>query len=166
MNKGTAFTSAERKEFKLYGLLPPNIQTLEEQVERAYEQYSRRPNEILKNTFMTSMKEQNQVLYYKLILDHLKEMFPIIYTPTEGEAIAAYSKLFRRSEGCFLNIDDQDRVDENMSIWGEPDEIDVIVVSDGEQVVTSCSYHKDHAYLHTDSGNWRPRSRCHPHLSG
>jgi malate dehydrogenase (oxaloacetate-decarboxylating) len=137
MNKGTAFTSVERKNFKLYGLLPPNVQTLEEQVERAYEQYSSRPSDILKNTFMTSMKEQNQVLYYRLILDHLKEMFPIIYTPTEGEAISAYSKLFRRPEGCFLNIDDQDRVEENMDIWGEPDDIDVIVVSDGEQVVSS-----------------------------
>ena len=146
MNKGTAFTSAERKEFKLYGLLPPNVQDLDEQVERAYEQYSSRPNDILKNTFMTSMKEQNQVLYYRLILDHLKEMFPIIYTPTEGEAIAAYSKLFRRSEGCFLNIDDQDRVEDNMSIWGEPDDIDVIVVSDGEQVFFPHPYREDHAH--------------------
>jgi malate dehydrogenase (oxaloacetate-decarboxylating) len=135
MNKGTAFTSAERKEFQLYGLLPPNVQTLEEQVDRAYEQYSSRANDIAKNTFMTSMKEQNQVLYYRLILDHLKEMFPIIYTPTEGDAIAAYSKLFRRPEGCFLNIDDKDRVVENMDTWGEPDDIDVIVVSDGEQVI-------------------------------
>lgn len=137
MNKGTGFTAAERKEFKLHGLLPSNVQTLEEQVERAYEQYTRRESDILKNSFMTSLKEQNEVLYYKLIMNHLKEMFPIIYTPTEGDAIAAYSKLFRRSEGCFLNIDDIDRVEDNMAIWGEPDDIDVIVVSDGEQVSRS-----------------------------
>lgn len=134
MNKGTGFTAAERKEFKLHGLLPSNVQTLEEQVQRAYEQYSSRSSDILKNSFMTSLKEQNEVLYYRLIMDHLKEMFPIIYTPTEGEAIAAYSKLFRRSEGCFLNIDDRDQVEDNMAIWGKPDDIDVIVVSDGEQV--------------------------------
>lgn len=140
MNKGTAFTSAEREEFKLYGLLPPNVQTLEEQVARAYEQYSSRANDIAKNTFMTSMKEQNQVLYYSLILNHLKEMFSIIYTPTEGDAISHYSKLFRRPEGCFLNIDDKDRVAENLDIWGEPDDIDVIVVSDGEQVYFSLSF--------------------------
>lgn len=138
MNKGTGFTAAERKEFKLHGLLPSNVQTLEEQVERAYEQYTSRSSDILKNSFMTSLKEQNEVLYYKLIMGHLKEMFPIIYTPTEGEAIAAYSKLFRRSEGCFLNIDDIDRVEDNMGIWGEPDDIDVIVVSDGEQVRRLC----------------------------
>jgi malate dehydrogenase (oxaloacetate-decarboxylating) len=65
-NKGSAFTKEERKTFKLHGLLPPNIQTLEEQVGRAYEQYSSRPNDIAKNTFMTSLKEQNEVLYYKV----------------------------------------------------------------------------------------------------
>lgn len=153
MNKGTSFTSAERKEFNLYGLLPPNVQTLEDQVARAYEQYSSRANDIAKNTFMTSMKEQNQVLYYRLILDHLKEMFSIIYTPTEGDAIANYSKLFRRPEGCFLNIEDKDRVVENMDIWGEPDDIDVIVVSDGEQVFLLEFDHRSHAHNQIDSGN-------------
>lgn len=62
-------------------------------------------------------------------------MFPIIYTPTEGEAIANFSKLFRRPEGCFLNINDLDRVEEDMDQWGDPDDIDVIVVSDGEQIL-------------------------------
>ena len=70
--------------------MPDNVQTLDEQVRRAYEQYKSRTSDIAKNTFMTSLKEQNEVLYYKLILDHLKEMFSIIYTPTEGEAIANY----------------------------------------------------------------------------
>lgn len=62
-------------------------------------------------------------------------MFPIIYTPTEGEAISNFSTLFRRPEGCFLNIEDQDRVREDMDQWGDPDDIDVIVVSDGEQIL-------------------------------
>ncbi|TKA81173.1 hypothetical protein B0A49_01886 [Cryomyces minteri] len=84
---------------------------------------------------MTSMKEQNEVLYYRLIQDHLKEMFPIIYTPTEGEAIQNYSRLFRRPEGCFLNVFDQDRIEDNIAQWGEPDDIDLVVVSDGEQIL-------------------------------
>ncbi|KAH7066057.1 hypothetical protein BKA63DRAFT_523695 [Paraphoma chrysanthemicola] len=134
-NKGSAFTKEERGAFKLHGLLPTNIQTLDEQVERAYAQYSSRPNDLAKNTFMTSLKEQNEVLYYKLILDHLKEMFSVIYTPTEGDAIADYSRLFRRPEGCFLNIDDADRVEDDISQWGNPEDIDVIVVSDGEQIL-------------------------------
>lgn len=121
--------------FKLHGLLPPNIQTLKEQVQRAYEQYSSRPNDLAKNSFMTSMREQNEVLFYKLIQDHLKEMFSVIYTPTEGEAIQNYSRLFRRPEGCFLNIEDQDQIEENIDQWGNPEDIDVIVVSDGEQIL-------------------------------
>ncbi|KAF1816284.1 hypothetical protein P152DRAFT_504985 [Eremomyces bilateralis CBS 781.70] len=134
-NKGSAFPPDERKEFKLYGLLPQNVQTLEQQVARAYEQYSSRPSDIAKNTFMTSMKEQSEVLYYRLLHDNLKEMFSVIYTPTEGEAIENYSRLFRRPQGCFLNIDDQDRIDDNIKQWGDPDDIDVVVVSDGEQIL-------------------------------
>jgi malic enzyme len=71
----------------------------------------------------------------KLILDHLKEMFSVIYTPTEGDAIADYSRLFRRPEGCFLNIGDADRVEDDINQWGEPGDIDLIVVSDGEQIL-------------------------------
>ena len=84
---------------------------------------------------MTSMKEQNEVLYYKLILDHLKEMFSVIYTPTEGDAIENYSRLFRRPEGCFLNIEDIDRIEDNINQFGEAEDIDLIVVSDGEQIL-------------------------------
>ncbi|KAF1846102.1 uncharacterized protein K460DRAFT_377393 [Cucurbitaria berberidis CBS 394.84] len=134
-NKGSAFTKEERDTFKLHSLLPSNMQTLDEQVRRAYAQYSSRPNDLAKNTFMASLKEQNHVLYYKLILDHLKEMFPVIYTPTEGDAIAEYSTLFRRSEGCFLNIDDADRIEDDIKQWGNPEDIDVIVVSDGQQIL-------------------------------
>ena len=69
-----------------------------------------------------------------MILDHLKEMFSIIYTPTEGDAIANFSRLFRRPEGCFLNIFDKDRVEDNLSQWGKAEDIDYIVVTDGEEV--------------------------------
>lgn len=73
----------------------------------------------------------------KLIQDHLKEMFSIIYTPTEGEAIQNFSRLFRRPEGCFLNILDQNRAHDNLAQWGNPEAIDYIVVSDGEEVCIS-----------------------------
>ncbi|KAI9705002.1 MAG: NAD-dependent malic enzyme, mitochondrial [Candelina mexicana] len=135
LNKGSAFPSNERDEFKLFGLLPPNVQTLDEQVQRAYQQYSSRQDALAKNTFMTSMKEQNQVLYYRLIQDHLKEMFSVIYTPTEGDAIQNFSRLFRKPEGCFLNIFDQDRIYDNLAQWGKPEDIDYIVVTDGEEIL-------------------------------
>ena len=134
-NKGTAFTAAERKAFDLHGFLPTNVQTLDEQVKRAYEQYSSRDSDIAKNTFMTSMSEQNIVLYYRLIQDHLKEMFSVIYTPTEGDAIENYSRLFRRPDGCFLNIKDADQVESRMRKFGKAENIDYIVVSDGEEIL-------------------------------
>ncbi|KAL4939993.1 hypothetical protein BDV06DRAFT_197604 [Aspergillus oleicola] len=134
-NKGSAHTEKERKEFKLHGLLPPNIQTLDEQVERAYAQYKSRTSDLAKNTFMASMKAQNLVLYHKLLQTHLKEMFSVIYTPTEADAIQDYSRLFRKPEGCFLNIRDQGRIDECLQNFDTGDEIDYIVVSDGEQIL-------------------------------
>ncbi|KAF2006339.1 hypothetical protein P154DRAFT_542260 [Amniculicola lignicola CBS 123094] len=135
LNKGSGFTKEERETFQLHGLLPSNVQTLDVQVKRAYAQYSSRQDDIAKNTFMTSIKQQNEVLYYKLIQEHLKEMFPVIYTPTEGEAIQNYSGLFRKPEGCYLNIEDVDRVEDDMDQWGHADDVDLIVVSDGEQIL-------------------------------
>ena len=84
---------------------------------------------------MTSMKDQNWVLYYKLIQDHLKEMFSIIYTPTEGDAIQNFSRLFRRPEGVFLNIERPDDVEQSMIKWNKPEDVDYIVVSDGEEIL-------------------------------
>ncbi|KAK4504358.1 hypothetical protein PRZ48_005274 [Zasmidium cellare] len=136
LNKGTAFTADERKNFDLIGLLPSSVNTLEDQVKRAYDQYSARRTPLGKNTFMTSMKEQNEVLYYKLIQSHLKEMFPIIYTPTEGEAIQDYSRLFRRPEGCFLDVSmTSEQIEQALGRYGSEEDIDVIACSDGEQIL-------------------------------
>ncbi|KAF7504580.1 hypothetical protein GJ744_002075 [Endocarpon pusillum] len=134
-NKGSAFTATERDLFHLHGLLPANMQTLSEQVRRAYDQYSSRPNALAKNTFMTSMAEQNTVLYYRLILDHLSEMFCVIYTPTEGDAIENYSRLFRQPHGCFLAIHEPENVERNLSKFADPDDVDYIVVTDGEEIL-------------------------------
>ncbi|OQD86352.1 hypothetical protein PENANT_c008G03046 [Penicillium antarcticum] len=126
-NKGSAFSAEERGAFKLQGLLPPNIQTLDEQVERAYQQYKSRPDDLAKNTFLASMKAQSEVLFYQLLKSHLKEMFGVIYTPTEAEAIQNYSRLFRKPERCFLNIKEQDRIDEIFRNL-PPGDIDYIVI--------------------------------------
>ncbi|KAK0719259.1 hypothetical protein B0H67DRAFT_660697 [Lasiosphaeris hirsuta] len=134
-NKGSAFTKEERRDFELAGLLPQGIQTLEQQVRRAYDQYSSRHDDLAKNTFLTSLKVQNEVLFFKLLQDHLEEMFSVIYTPTEGDAIQNYSRIFRRPEGVFLNIYDVDRVYHDLSLWGTAEEIDYIVVTDGEEIL-------------------------------
>jgi malate dehydrogenase (oxaloacetate-decarboxylating) len=134
-NKGSAFPQHEREAFGLVGLLPTEINTLEDQAKRAYDQYSIRPTPLDKNTFMNSLKTQNEVLFYRLIQDHLKEMFPIIYTPTEGDAIANYSRLFRRPEGCFLSIANPDNIEAAMNKWGPAEDVDIIACSDGEQIL-------------------------------
>ena len=133
--QGSAFSREERDAFGLNGLLPANINTLEQQVERAYDQYRARRTPLGKNTFMTSLKDQNEVLYYRLILEHIKEMFPIIYTPTEGDAIADYSRLFRKPAGCFMNIADPSGIDKALDQWGPPEDVDIIACSDGEQIL-------------------------------
>ncbi len=84
---------------------------------------------------MTSMAEQNIVLFYKLLLSHLEEMFPIVYTPTEGEAIENYSHLFRKPNGCFLDIDEQDSMEQRLQAAAEGKKVRYIVVSDGEQIL-------------------------------
>ncbi|KAJ4194746.1 NAD-dependent malic enzyme, mitochondrial [Fusarium falciforme] len=132
LNKGSAFPVEERRKFNLIGLLPQGVQTLEQQCKRAYDQYSTRPNDLAKNTFLTSLKDQNEVLYYKL---HLDEMMSVVYTPTEGDAIQNYSRLFRRPEGCYLNIHEQDQVHDNLAQWGNAEDIDYIVVTDGEEIL-------------------------------
>ncbi|KND91138.1 NAD-dependent malic enzyme, mitochondrial [Tolypocladium ophioglossoides CBS 100239] len=134
-NKGSAFPIDERHQFNLCGLLPRNVQTLSMQAKRAHEQYMSRSDDLAKNTFLTSLKEQNEVLYYRLLQDHLKDMFSVVYTPTEGDAIQNYSRLFRRPEGCFLNINDEDRVMHDLSLCGNPEDIDYIVVTDGEEIL-------------------------------
>jgi malate dehydrogenase (oxaloacetate-decarboxylating) len=84
---------------------------------------------------MTSMAEQNIVLFYKLLLSHLKEMFPVVYTPTEGEAIEKYSEVFRRPYGCFLDIDEQDETTNRLKAAAEGKHVQYLVVSDGEAIL-------------------------------
>lgn len=134
-NKGSAFTSAERRAFKLETLLPTVVNTLEEQVSRAYGQFKMMPNNLMKNSFCQSMRDQNQVLFYALITKHLKEMMSIIYTPTQGDAIAQYSKLFRRPSGCYLNINRPDLIEAGLAHWGRKETIDYIVVTDAEGIL-------------------------------
>lgn len=130
------------------------------------------------------MKEQNVVLYYKvrphslsqeetlikaqqLLQEHIDEMFSIVYTPTEGDAIANFSCIFRRPEGCFLNIDDQDRIEDNLAQWGSPTDFDIIVVSDGEQVTYSFPMMPKISSSSSpvpDLRHWRPRHRRYSDL--
>lgn len=134
-NKGSAFTDEEREAFDLVGLLPPQVNTLDEQVERAYNQLCYLKTPLLKNDFCVSMRVQNKVLYYELVKRHIRELLPIIYTPTEGDAIAAYSDRFRKPEGCFLDITSPETIESRLAKFGEDKDIDYMVISDGEGIL-------------------------------
>ncbi|KAJ7292975.1 hypothetical protein C8J57DRAFT_11999 [Mycena rebaudengoi] len=134
-NKGTAFTVAERKAFGLVGRLPSRVNTLNEQCDRAYDQLLGHESAIHKNAFLQSMRSQNWVLYYNLIARHLGELIPIIYTPTEAEAISKYSHLFRRSEGLYLTVPDADTMEEDFLEQTQGRDIDLIVCSDSEAIL-------------------------------
>ncbi|KAI8980576.1 hypothetical protein BD414DRAFT_492622 [Trametes punicea] len=134
-NKGTAFSIEERKDFGLTGRLPFRVNTLDEQCDRAYDQLEARREPLRKNTFLQSMKDQNWVLYYAIVSRHLKELIPIIYTPTEAEAISNYSHLFRRSEGLYLTYPSQDDMEEDFLEQTKGRQIDLIVCSDAEQIL-------------------------------
>ncbi|OBZ68631.1 putative NAD-dependent malic enzyme 2 [Grifola frondosa] len=134
-NKGTAFTMTERKAFGLTGRLPYRVNSLDEQCDRAYDQLEGRDAPLRKNTFLQSMRDQNWVLYYSLISRHLKELIPIIYTPTEADAISNYSHLFRRSEGMYLTFPSQDSMEEDFLEQTKGREIDLIVCSDAEAIL-------------------------------
>ncbi|KAI0803294.1 hypothetical protein BC629DRAFT_1493336 [Irpex lacteus] len=134
-NKGTAFTAEERRAFGLIGRLPHRINTLDEQCQRALDQLETQQSDLAKNTFLQSLRDQNWVLYYSLISRHLRKLIPIIYTPTEAEAISNYSHLFRRSEGLYLTFTDQDAIEDSFLEQTKGREIDLIVCSDAEAIL-------------------------------
>jgi len=134
LNKGTAFTEEEREENGLHGLLPPNISTMEQQVEWAMDSIRRKPADIDKYRFMASMQKRNERLYFRLLIDHIEELMPIVYTPTVGQACQEYAYQFRETSGFYISIDHKGRVDELMSNWID-DEVRLIVVTDGERIL-------------------------------
>ncbi|MFI9839155.1 NAD-dependent malic enzyme [Nonomuraea sp. NPDC051941] len=136
LNKGTAFSPQERAELGLQGLLPPAVETLEEQVRRTYVQYGRQQTNLLKNVYLEALRDRNEVLYYRLLSDHLREMLPIVYDPTVAEAIRTYSHEYRRPRGVYLSIDDVDGIERAFqSLQLGPDDVDLIVASDAEEIL-------------------------------
>ena len=104
LSKGTAFTEEERKEFGLQGLLPPYVETLEEQVARAYEAYQRKDDDLERHIYLRALQDTNEVLFYQLLLGHIEEMTPIVYTPTVALACEQFSHIYRPPRGMFIPI--------------------------------------------------------------
>ena len=133
LNRGTAFTETQRREYGLRGLLPPHVETLEMQVERAYEAYQGQTTDLDKHIYLRQLQDENETLYYRLLLNHVQEMMPVVYTPVVGLACQRFSHIYRRPRGIFLSYSDGDSLDEILA--NAPDEVDIIVVTDGERIL-------------------------------
>jgi malate dehydrogenase (oxaloacetate-decarboxylating) len=136
LNKGTAFTAIERKALGLTGLLPPEISTLAVQVRSSYTQYGRLPDPLSKNIFLTALHDLNEVLFYRLFSEHLREMIPIVNDHTVGLAVEHYHHECRRPRGVYLSIDHPETIDEAFdNLHVEADDIDLVIATDAEQIL-------------------------------
>ncbi|WP_220191948.1 NAD-dependent malic enzyme [Ktedonospora formicarum] len=136
LNRGTAFTLEERKTFHLVGLLPSAVTSIDEQVKHCYAQYEQQPDDESKNRFLTALQDRNEILFYRLLSEHLFEMLPIVYDPTIAKAIEHYSHEYRRPRGVYLSIDHPNAIEEALRNFGAgPEEIDLIVATDAEEIL-------------------------------
>ncbi len=134
LNKGSAFNKDERKSFNLTGLLPPSFETIEEQVDRCYRQYSNFRTNLNKHIYLRAIQDKNETLYCKLVQEHLEEMMPIIYTPTVGDACEQFSDIYRSNRGLFVSYEDRDQIDDILRN-ATKNKVKVIVVTDGERIL-------------------------------
>lgn len=133
-NKGSAFTEEERDLYGLRGLLPPHVDTLEEQVSRAYGAYREASGDLQKHIFLRQLQDTNEVLFYRLLLGHIEEMLPIVYTPTVGLACEQFSHIYRRPRGLFISYPNRGNIRKILANRPVTD-VDVIVVTDGERIL-------------------------------
>ncbi|OGN64503.1 MAG: NAD-dependent malic enzyme [Chlamydiae bacterium RIFCSPHIGHO2_12_FULL_49_9] len=134
LNKGTAFTPEEREALGLNGLLPTHVSTVEEQIDRCYQNYSKKRTPLGKYSFLIGILSRNEHLFYQFVSRHAAEMLPIIYTPTVGEAAVQYSSIYFHQRGLYISYPLMDKMEEIFENCPQK-EIDVIVVTDGERIL-------------------------------
>ncbi|MBB1314791.1 MULTISPECIES: NAD-dependent malic enzyme [Aliivibrio] len=134
LNKGSAFSTTERKYFNLEGLLPEAIESIEEQTGRAYKQYQSFENDMDKHIYLRNIQDTNETLFYRLVQNHISEMMPIIYTPTVGAACENFSNIYRRGRGLFISYENKNRIDDLLNNAANQN-VKVIVVTDGERIL-------------------------------
>jgi len=134
LNKGTAFSYEERTRLGLHALLPPQVETLEQQVIRAYEAYERKTDDLERHIYLRALQDNNEVLFYRLLLDHLEEMTPVVYTPVVAAGCQEFSHIYRRPRGLFLSYPLRESLVELLRHRPNP-EVDVIVATDGERIL-------------------------------
>jgi len=136
INKGTAFSDAERATLGLVGLIPAGHLTLEQQAGRIYAQFLRQSSDLARNVLLNELHDRNEVLYYRVLADHLSEMLPVIYTPTVGQAIEHYSHEYRRPRGVYLSVDEPELIEQSLRAFGkQEDDVDLIVATDAGAIL-------------------------------
>jgi malate dehydrogenase (oxaloacetate-decarboxylating) len=136
INKGTAFSDAERRELGLIGLIPAGHMTLDQQAGRVYAQYLRQGSDLARNVLLNEVHDRNEVLYCRLLADHLSEMLPVVYTPTVGQAIENYSQEYRRPRGIYLSVDQPELIEESLRASEHTaDDLDLIVATDAGAIL-------------------------------
>lgn len=136
INRGTAFTLAERETLGLTGLLPTGVSTLEGQLRRVWAQYQEQSSDLRKWVYLANLRDRNEVLFYRLLTEHLSEMLPVVYTPTVGLAIERFSHEFRRPRGVYLSVDHPEDVETAFLNTGlGPDDVDLLVATDSEGIL-------------------------------
>jgi malate dehydrogenase (oxaloacetate-decarboxylating) len=136
INQGTAFTPAQRRELGLTGLLPGGVSTLDAQLRRTYAQFCRQGSNLAKWVYLTNLRSRNEVLFYKLLSEHIEEMLPIVYTPTVGLAIERFSSEFRRPRGVYLSVDHPEDVETALRNTGlGAEDVDLLVATDSEGIL-------------------------------
>jgi malate dehydrogenase (oxaloacetate-decarboxylating) len=134
LNKGTAFTPEERRELDLQGVMPPAVSTMEQQLERVYDNFKAKTSSIEKYIFLTSLQDRNETLFFRLLLEHIEEMMPIVYTPTVGEACQRFSHIYRRARGLYISFEQRDCIPHILRSFSTVAP-SVIVVTDGERIL-------------------------------
>lgn len=134
LNKGSAFSLEERRNFNLLGLLPEVVETIEEQAERAWLQYQGFKTDIDKHIYLRNIQDTNETLFYRLVENHLDEMMPVIYTPTVGSACERFSEIYRRARGVFISYENRHMMDDILQNVPAHN-LKVIVVTDGERIL-------------------------------
>lgn len=134
LNKGSAFTQEEREILGLSGLLPPRVHTIDEQVQRVLENLRKQTTDLGRYVYLIALQDRNKTLFYRVLLDNIEELMPIVYTPTVGQACLEFGHIFRRPRGIYITANDKGRVAELLGNWPFTD-IRIIVVTDGERIL-------------------------------
>jgi len=133
-NKGTAFSLRERDELDLHGLVPPAVCTMKQQLQRTYENYLAKTTNLERYIYLESLQDRNETLFYRLVLEHIDEMMPVVYTPVVGEACQKFSHIYRRGRGLYINYDQRDCIEKILTNFEVADP-SIIVVTDGERIL-------------------------------